>query len=109
MTKLLSMICILSLIFNRQENKVYVPNEATAIKIAEAIWLPIYGKDIYLATPFKAVLKGDTAWQVFGTLPESAIKVNSDGDTIYVINSGGVPQALIDKRDGKIYYVSHSK
>ena len=25
----------------------YVPNKNTAIKIAEAIWLPIYGESIY--------------------------------------------------------------
>lgn len=32
----------------------YVPNKETAIKIAEAIWLPIYGNKIYNSKPFRA-------------------------------------------------------
>ena len=37
----------------------YVPDEQTPIKIAEAIWLPIFGKSIYDERPFKAYLSGD--------------------------------------------------
>lgn len=45
-----------------------VPDEKTAIKIAEAIWLPKFGKDIYKKKPFKATLENDSIWHVKGTL-----------------------------------------
>lgn len=73
----------------------YVPNEETAIKIAEAVWLPIYGKEIYKEKPFHATLKNDTIWVVEGTLKKEA-----DGGTVY---------AEIHKGNGKILKVTHYK
>ena len=72
-----------------------MPNAATAQRIAEAVWLPIYGKKIYLSWPFTAVLVGDSVWQVAGTLPKGY--------------DGGVPYAEIRKRDGRVLAVSHGK
>ena len=46
----------------------FVPNKETALKIAEAVWLPIYGKSIYNEKPFKATLLNGQIWQVEGTL-----------------------------------------
>ncbi|MCL1790042.1 MAG: YbbC/YhhH family protein [Peptococcaceae bacterium] len=74
----------------------FVPNEETAIKIAEAVWFEIYGDSIYVKQSFKAkynVIGG--YWVVTGNLP----------DNMY----GGVPVAHIRKSDGKILYVYHSK
>ncbi len=65
----------------------YVSDEQTAIKIAEAIWLPILGKSIYDERPFKAHLS-DNVWHVSGTKPDSAF--------------GGVPMIDIRKSDCKI-------
>lgn len=73
----------------------YVPNAETAIKIAEAIWLPIYGKDIYCRLPFKATLVDGHIWQVTGTLPPEY--------------EGGVPYIEIEKKDSRIIKVYHSK
>jgi hypothetical protein len=73
----------------------YVPNEETAIKIAEAIWLPIYGKDIEKSKPFVAHLKDATVWIVEGTLPPHYL--------------GGVPYVEIRKSDCKILKVTHGK
>ncbi len=73
----------------------FVPNEATAIKIAEAIWLPIYGDKIYQEKPLKAILR-DRIWFVSGTLPMK-----------YTI--GGVDEAEISQDDGRILRVSHGK
>jgi hypothetical protein len=43
----------------------FVPNDSTAIKNAEAIWLPIYGKDVLRKKPFTArLVKG--VWIVEG-------------------------------------------
>ena len=74
----------------------YVPDEKTAIAIAVAVWLPIYGEErIQKEKPFKAVLK-DGVWHVEGTLsPENTL--------------GGVAEAEILKEDGKILQISHGK
>jgi hypothetical protein len=71
-----------------------VPNQETAIKIAEAIWLPIYGNEIYSRKPFIATLKSDSIWVVQGTLNRG---------------KGGVPYIEIQKNDCKILKVIHTK
>jgi len=89
---------------------IYVPNKETAIKIAEAVWLPIYGKNIYNSLPFIASINGDSSiWHVYGTLPQSGYKVNSYGDTTIMAVRGGVPNAFINRKDGKILNIYHSK
>ena len=72
-----------------------VPDEETAIRIAEAVWLPIYGHLIYDSKPFHAKLIGDSIWVVEGTLPEGHL--------------GGVPYAAIQKKDGKVLKVMHGQ
>lgn len=72
----------------------YVSDENTAIKIAEAIWLPIYGEEIYKEKPFHAKLQGDSIWIVEGTLHDEL---------------GGVACAEIQRKDGKILKVIHGK
>lgn len=73
----------------------YVPNAETAIKVAEAIWLPIYGESIYLKKPFVAKLIKGKYWQVIGTLSSEM--------------EGGVPYVEIRKSDCKILKVYHTK
>ena len=72
----------------------FVPNAETAIKIAEAIWLPIYGEQVLDKKPYKTILVDDT-WHVYGSLPENA--------------KGGVPLIEIRKSDCKILKVTHGK
>ena len=72
----------------------YVPDAKTAIKIAEAVWLPIYGKEIYNEKPFIAHLE-NSIWIVEGTLKEGW--------------AGGVALAEIAKDTGCILRVSHGK
>ena len=74
--------------------KGFVPDKETAIKIAEAIWLPIYGEGIYQRQPFEAKLKNGI-WIVEGSMPP---------DT-----KGGVPYIEIRKSDCKILKVEHGK
>lgn len=71
-----------------------VPDDVIAIRIAEAIWLPIYGAAIYDKKPFTAKLKGNT-WVVEGTLPKNML--------------GGVPIAEISRVDGRVTRISHGK
>lgn len=70
-----------------------VPDEKTAIKIAEAIWLPIYGEKINNKKPFVATLK-DSIWIVSGTVHTE---------------KGGAPYIEIHKSDCKILKVYHEK
>jgi len=67
----------------------------TAIRIAEAVWLEKYGKDIYRTRPFRAELHGDE-WRVSGTAADD------DG-------KGGIPCARIDARDGRIIGMLHTQ
>jgi hypothetical protein len=78
----------------------FVPDSATAVRIAEAIWLPIYGKNVIDDEhPFRAVLK-DGVWTVTGTLsppPPGLARL------------GGVALAEISQKDGRILRVSHGR
>lgn len=76
------------------EKNGYVPNKETAIKIAEAIWLPIYGEEINNHKPFKADLVDNKIWRVTGT--------------VYT-EKGGAPVVEIQKSDCKILCVYHGK
>ena len=71
-----------------------IPNAKTAIKIAEAVWLPIYGKKIYKEKPFIAKLNSSKIWIVEGS--------------VYV-TKGGAAYIEIQKKDGKILKVYHEK
>lgn len=71
----------------------FVPNEATAIRIAEAVLFPIYGeKEIQSERPFKATLK-DGVWTVKGTLAPGLL--------------GGTAIVRVSKSDGRILLVAH--
>jgi len=80
--------------FSDLEKDGYVPNAETAVKVAEAIWLPIYGDKIYNNKPFKATLRNNEVWVVEGTLHNQR---------------GGIPYAEIQKKDCKVLRVIHSK
>jgi hypothetical protein len=73
----------------------FVPDSLTAVRIAEAVWTPIYGAaQIQGQRPFRASLHGDV-WTVEGSLPQGWV--------------GGVALAELSKRDGRILRVSHGR
>lgn len=73
----------------------FVPDSKTAIRIAVAVWSPIYGeKQIQREKPYEANLKNGV-WQVEGSLQKK--------------HEGGVAYARISKRDGRILSVIHTK
>lgn len=80
---------------NYVPSKGCVPDAATAQKVAEAIWLPIYGDEIYSEKPYKVNLVNDKVWIVEGTLPKGYL--------------GGVTHIEIQKSDCKILKVIHGK
>ena len=72
----------------------YVPDKDTAIAIAYAVAVPVYGKDTVAAEkPFRAELEGGR-WTVLGTLHGKG--------------PGGTVIVQIDQGSGKICYLSHS-
>jgi hypothetical protein len=72
----------------------FVPNEATAIRIAVAVWEPIYGAaEIAAQKPYRARLEKGV-WVVEGTLHSEM---------------GGVAIAEISKSDGRVLRVSHGR
>lgn len=77
-----------------------VPDTATAMRIAEAVWIPMYGAShIAASRPFEAALvttkENGVIWVVAGTLPKGML--------------GGTPYIEIRQRDGKVLFVEHSK
>jgi NTF2 fold immunity protein of polymorphic toxin system component len=73
----------------------FVPDDKTAIRIAEAIWTPIYGEEqINKERPIIVELR-DGVWFVRGTLQKDQL--------------GGVMEAEISKKDGRIIAVRHPK
>jgi hypothetical protein len=82
----------------------YVPDSKTAVKIAEAVLIPVYGeKQIDSERPFTATLKNGV-WTVGGTLrcPDGKGGITTDCD-------GGVASVQISKDDARILYMLHSK
>jgi hypothetical protein len=73
----------------------FIPDEKTAITIAEAVLLPIYGEEkIKQERPFTAILNNGT-WQVSGSLANGY--------------KGGVAIVEISQKNGQIFSISHGK
>jgi hypothetical protein len=73
----------------------YVPDEATAVRIAKAVWTPIYGeKQLRSEPPFHAELKGNV-WHVYNVSNPPM--------------PGGGPEAEIDRRTGKVLREWHGQ
>lgn len=72
----------------------FVPNRETAVRIAVAIWIPIFGeRQIQSERPYNATLRSGV-WTVTGSLPKDS-------------GPGGVALVKISKRDGRILLVEH--
>ena len=77
----------------------YVPDEKTAIAIAVAVWIPIYGEaKIQKEKPYVAELH-DGIWYVHGTLQQP----------LFDRRFGGYAEAEISKDDGRVLRVIHGK
>ncbi len=76
----------------------FVPNAETAVKIAEAVLVPVYGKNqIESERPFTATRQGDV-WAVAGTLNCGAPPC-----------VGGTAVVKISKVSGRILFMAHYK
>lgn len=73
----------------------YVPDAATAVRIAVAVWTPIYGAErIARQRPYTATL-ADGRWTVEGSLPRGML--------------GGTAIAVIAQEDGRVLRISHGR
>jgi NTF2 fold immunity protein len=82
----------------------FVPDSATAVKIAEAVLIPVYGKEkIESERPFKATLENGV-WTVNGTLycPDGKGGVTKDC-------FGGTAEVKLSKADGRVLRMIHYK
>lgn len=80
----------------------YVPDSATAVKVAEAVLLPVYGeKQIESERPFTAKLRNEV-WTVAGTLHCPDGKGGITTDCV-----GGVAVVRISKIDARILSMIH--
>ena len=76
----------------------YVPDAETAVKIGEAVLIPVYGeKQVLSERPFAARLQ-DNAWTVTGTLHCGAPQCR-----------GGTAVVKISKQSGEILQMMHYK
>lgn len=74
----------------------FVPDEAAAIAVAEAILMPIYGvREIEDERPIKAYLSPEGIWLVEGWLPPDV--------------DGGVAQIWLRKSNAEVIRVTHEK
>ena len=72
-----------------------IPDEITAVRVAEAVFLPVFGQEeVAKYQPYHAQLK-DGVWTVYGTLKTGS--------------RGGTPMAEIQKGDGKVLQIWHSQ
>jgi NTF2 fold immunity protein len=82
----------------------YVPDSATAVKIAEAVLTPVYGeKQILSERPYTATLK-EGVWFVDGTLHCPGASADPS-----IHCAGGVAIVRISKEDGRILSMGHGK
>jgi NTF2 fold immunity protein of polymorphic toxin system component len=97
-------IVVLAVAQSYRPKEGYVPDSATAVKIAEAVLVPIYGKkQIESEQPFTAKLKDDV-WTVSGTLrcPDGKGGMTTQCD-------GGVAVVQISKVDAHVISMTHYK
>jgi len=81
-----------------------VPDSETAVKIAEAVLVPVYGKtQIESERPFTAKLKDDV-WTVGGTL-----RCPDGKGGVTTLCDGGVAVVKISKNDARVLYMIHGK
>ena len=79
----------------------FVPNAETAVKVGEAVLMPVYGKEKILGErPFGAALQGDV-WTVQGTL--------HCGGPPGTLCNRGTAVVKISKTSGGILFMMHYK
>jgi hypothetical protein len=88
-------------VFQKKPAGGYVPDATTAVRIAEAVLIPIYGaKQIGYEKPFNATLDGDV-WTINGTL-----HCKTTAQSICV---GGTAVVQLSKTTGEVLLLVHEE
>jgi len=77
--------------------------KSTAIKIAEAVFLQLYGETVLTQHPW-IVRETDSTFEISGTLHRKHSKI---GEIVVLV--GGVAKMTINKADGRILKSTHGK
>ncbi|HEY3285478.1 MAG TPA: NTF2 fold immunity protein [Armatimonadota bacterium] len=86
-----------------------VPNEKTAIAIAEAVLVPVYGqKPVRKQGPFWATLRKGV-WYVSGSPGRPASISTHGGRQVVRIRFGGVAEVHIARSDGRVLSIFAAK
>jgi len=106
----LVLCCILAMvaaaISQQTPKRDYVPDSETAIAIAEAVFIPVFGKKkVESERPFRATLRDDV-WTVAGALYCPDGRPQTDRPPTCV---GGVAVVKISKIDAHIISMTHYK
>jgi hypothetical protein len=105
--RIISCIVILLIAANAQSytpKDGFVPDSTTAVNVAEAVLIPVYGKEkIESERPFKATLENGV-WTVDGTLHCSDGKGGVTTDCV-----GGAAEVKLSKADGRVLRMIHYK
>lgn len=109
-------ICAKQTAYSFKQNTVknIVPDKETAIKIAEAVAIPIYGLEILKERPFNVQLIKDSIWVVIGSqknieVDSGLIKKDKIVRNAFYVVKGGVLNVMIAKSDGRIIRITHSR
>jgi len=82
----------------------FVPDKQTAVRIAEAVLIPVYGeRQIESERPFEASLR-EGIWTVTGTL-----RCPDGKGGVTTLCLGGVAEVQISKSDARIVSMGHGK
>ncbi|SEA75006.1 NTF2 fold immunity protein [Prevotella sp. tc2-28] len=95
-------------------DRVVIPNETLAVKMGMLLLESLYGKDVYEEKPYYVALL-DSVWVVETSIPippppskEDSVKLGTDME-FAPLRFGGVGHVEINKHNGKVYTIYHTK
>lgn len=95
-------------------DRVVIPNETLAVKMGMLLLESLYGKDVYEEKPYYVALL-DSVWVVETSIPippppskEDSVKLRTDME-FAPLRFGGVGHVEINKHNGKVYTIYHTK
>ena len=85
----------------------FVPDSATAVRIAVAVWIPLYGERAIMAQQPFVARANDGVWTVTGTSSRTtAPLIVVDGRVLTEEAGAATPVAKIARRDARILEVN---
>lgn len=87
-------------VLGREEEVGEIKNFKEAKKIAEKIWIEVYGEEVLKKRPYKVFFDYEKeVWLVQGSIPSKR----------YEVVNGGVPYFIVEKKTGKVLAIWYDK